>query len=169
MHDRTKIFMSSVDSAMKVVRSASRPLSTANETIPSRADVLGTYSTAADNWYQRVFTSSAEEVATQQKLYQLMRLWLLGAWMADHDGKRFVLVSLTPEAREKDISTRFGAHIVASDRRQSVRHTWEQLRERVRPAAHISGVARLVEYLDHKSSGYDGAGNLRLALSRPRQ
>jgi hypothetical protein len=140
----------------------------ANETTPSRPSALGTYSTAAECWYGNVFTSLAEEVATRQRLYQLMRLWLLGTWMADQCGRRFVLVSLTPEACEKDIATRFGAHIVASDKQQFVRHTWEQIRERFRPAKHMRGVARLVGYLDHKSSGYDGSGNLRLALSRAR-
>ena len=151
------------DSTLLVIEAK---LDSAHETKPSKTEVLRTYASAAGGWYGKVFRSSADEVARKQKLYQLMRLWLLGTWMADRAGKRFVLVSLTPEACEKGISARFGVHIVASEKQQFVRHTWEQIREQVQPAAHRCGIARLVEYLDNKSCGYDGNGRLRLAFAR---
>ena len=46
-----------------------------------------------------------------------------------------------------------------------MRHTWEGLRDQVRPEAAAEGLAALVAYLDHKTLGYDASGRLRLAFS----
>jgi len=141
-------------------------LDSRNETTPSRPWVLETYRRAEKNWYDRVFQDGPVLVAREHKLYQLMRLWLLGTWMANRAGKGFALVSLTPASCDEDLVSRFGPHILASEGRAFGHFTWEEIREEVRPAA-VAGspvARRLVEYLDHKTLGYDRVGQLRLAF-----
>ncbi len=75
-------------------------LGSKNETTPTHESSLHTYTVAVDGWYSKVFSSDAKTVAVEQALYQLMRLWLLGTWMAKQAGKRFVLVSLCAAAGE---------------------------------------------------------------------
>lgn len=141
-------------------------LDSRNETTPSRPWVLKTYHQSENGWYESVLRTEPSVVAQELKLYQLMRLWLLGTWMASRAGKQFVLVSLTPESREQDIVDRFAPHIVAQGDRKFVRFTWERIRELVRPHATGAGLSVLVEYLDHKTLGYDASGKLRKAFQR---
>ena len=139
-------------------------LGSKNETTPTHVRSLTAYSKAQGGWYDRVFTSDAETVASKEKLYQLMRLWLLGTWMAEQTGKKFVLVSLCAEAGDSEIETRFGGHILATDANRFVSCTWEKIREHGRSLAQNPEVTRLVEYLNHKSLGYDGRGGLLTAF-----
>ena len=83
-----------------------------NVTTPSNPWVLGTYERAESKWYDSVFRTPPARVAQELKLYQLMRLWLLGTWMAEKAEKQFVLVSLVPEGSERDVVSRFEPHIV---------------------------------------------------------
>ncbi len=138
-------------------------LGSRNETTPSRSGALGVYRRAEGNWYDSVFRTDPAVVATELKLYQLMRLWLLGTWMAHRSAKRLVLVNLTPAANERDVTSRFGPHIVTSDSQQFLRCTWESIREQAR-AIDRPGLEALVEYLGHKTLGFDGSGVLQLAF-----
>lgn len=139
-------------------------LGSKNETTPTHARSLTAYSKAQSAWYDRVFTSDAETVASKEKLYQLMRLWLLGTWMAEQAGKKFVLVNLCVEAGDSQIETRFGAHILTSEPRRFIRTTWEQIREHSRLLGENVEVTRLLDYLNYKSFGYDGRGSLLTAF-----
>jgi hypothetical protein len=138
-----------------------------NETTPSSPAVLESYRRGADGWYEAVFRSEPALVAQQLRLYQPMRLWLLGSWMASQSGRRLVLVNLTRSRCEQDIERRFFPHIVASSDRHFVRSTWESIRERVR-AMDRPELDALVDYLDYKTLGFDGSGALRLAFESPR-
>jgi hypothetical protein len=60
-------------------------------------------------------------------LYELLRLWLIGSWVANQSGKRFCLVNLVRAETESDIEGRFGRHIQTSDARRFTRWTWEQV------------------------------------------
>lgn len=135
-------------------------LGSKNETTPTHARSLKAYSAAQGGWYDRVFTSDAETVASKEKLYQLMRLWLLGTWMAEQAGKKFVLVSLCTAGGDSQIETRFGAHILTTDAHLFVRYTWERIREHGRSLAQNPEVTRLMEYLSHKTLGYDSRSAL---------
>jgi len=136
-----------------------------NVTAPSRPWVLDTYQRAEGNWFDTVFRTSPTRIARELKLYQLMRLWLLGTWMAEKAEKRFVLASLVPGASDRDIVSRFEPQLVLANDRKFVRHTWEGIRDQVRPEADRTGLAALVDYVDHKTLGYDTSGRLRMAFS----
>jgi len=143
-------------------------LGSANETKPTHVGVLSRYQRAANGWYATVFSGTPQSIAVEEKLYQLMRCWLLGSWMAKEAGKRFVLVNLVAEASDASAPSRFGAHIVASEERQFERATWERIRELIRgkdSATADSRTTTLVEFLDHKSLGYDSRGKLQAAFA----
>ena len=138
-----------------------------NETTPTRKSVLPAYENAADGWYASVLRGSPRAVAVDEKLYQLMRCWLLGSWMAHKAGKRFVLVNLVASSSDGSVPARFGAHIIQSDHRQFVRATWEGIRDALWSSTSMlndSRVVALIEYLDHKSLGYQ-SGVLQRAFA----
>ena len=115
-----------------------------------------------------MFSGTPQSIAVEEKLYQLMRCWLLGSWMAKEAGKRFVLVNLVARASDASVPSRFGAHIVASEERRFVRATWEGIRELIRGHVSLTADSRttaLVAYLDYKSLGYDSRGRLRTAFA----
>lgn len=143
-------------------------LGSPHATTPSRDDVLDLYRLAAGGWYTRVFRTEPDVLATRLKLYQLMRLWLLGTWMAAQAGKRFLLVSLTLSAAEADIQQRFSPHVVLVDGRRFVRATWDSVRDAVRGKVLVqpsnAELQSLAAYLDGKTMGYDASGRLQRAL-----
>lgn len=136
-----------------------------NETKPTHTRSLKSYESAAGGWYAEVFVTDPETVAVREKLYQLMRLWLLGTKMAAQAGKRFVLVSLCAATSDVQIEIRFGAHLKSASDRQFVRFTWEQVREHCRTAARSQEMAAMVEYMDQKTLGYDRRGALLKAFA----
>lgn len=141
-------------------------LGSTNKTVPSRPAVLTTYREAESGWYLQAFRTEPEQVAIKLQLYQLMRLWLLGTWMAKYARKRLVLVSLVPEACDADLVDRFGPHIIQDYAQTFRRFSWEQVRDIALRHLDRPAVAALVAYLDNKTLGYDARGQLRLALAR---
>lgn len=139
-------------------------LGSKNESTPTHVRSLATYRRAADEWYARVFVSAPEIVAVQEKFYQLMRLWLLGTWMAAQVQKRFVLVSLCTATRDAQIERRFSAHLQPADDRNFVRHTWEQIRDFYRLISGADETETLVSYFNNKTLGYDAVGARRFAF-----
>ena len=139
-------------------------LGASNATTPTHVRSLDSYASAADGWYARTFASGPEVVAVQEQRYQLMRLWLLGTWMAAQVDKQFVLVSLCTDASDTGIETSFGAHIVQNELRRFKRYTWEAIREACRTGEGVASLAPLVAYLDHRTSGYASTGQLQMAL-----
>ncbi|MCZ7618407.1 MAG: hypothetical protein M5U32_08875 [Myxococcota bacterium] len=142
-------------------------LGSTNKTMPSRPSVLKFYKEAESGWYSHVIRAEPEELAIKLQLYQLMRLWLLGTWMARDAHKRLVLVSLVPESCDADLVDRFGPHIIQGDAQTFRRFSWEQVRDITLCFPERRAVAALVAYLDNKTLGYDARGQLRLALARP--
>lgn len=143
-------------------------LGSKHATVPTHAGVLPRYQTAANGWYDSVLTSAPAVVAVEEQLYQLMRCWLLGSWMANAAGKKFVLVSLVSSASDNSVTSRLGRHIAANEQRRCVRATWEGIRELIRNRNGLQESARLsalVDYLDHKSLGYDSRGLLQHAFA----
>jgi hypothetical protein len=140
-------------------------LASSNSTKPTHLRSVASYERAASGWFASVFSTGGETVAVQEKLYQLMRLWLLGTWMADRAGKKFVLVSLCGARAGENSGERFGKHLVQTDSRRFVCSTWEQLRELCRSKSGEPSLVTLVEYLDHKTLGYDAKGALQLAFA----
>lgn len=139
-------------------------LGATNETVPTHASSLRTYAMRADRWFETVFASDVEAIALRDKRYQLMRLWLLGSWMAARVGKRFVLVSLGPAAVDGRLDEQFGSHLVQDESRRFVRYTWDAIARYATSCGDVPELAQLAGYLAHKTLGYDTDGSLRMAL-----
>lgn len=140
-------------------------LGSTNKTTPTRPSVLTTYKEARGGWYWHALRTEPEELAIKLQLYQLMRLWLLGTWMARGARKRCVLVSLVPESCDANLVDRLGPHIIQNDAQTFRRFSWEQVRDNALRHADRPAVAALIGYLDNKTLGYNSKGQLRLALA----
>ena len=131
-----------------------------NRTKPSEPDNPKRYPTGGDYWFGKVFkpTTTFQKIAVEKKLYELMRLWLLGSWIANREPrKRFLLANIVrAEAKnETDIEGRFGTHLQPHPQRKFVRVTWEQIYSSiVKPRAGSPDADRLVRYLREKTMGY---------------
>lgn len=128
-----------------------------NSTKPTDPDDPKRYVTGGGGWFGRVFgpTADFKTVAVDAKLYELMRLWLLGSYIADRKGKRFLLVNVVRGRKEADIEARFGAHVRSSPQRQFRRVSWEALYAGlVQPRAGCPDADRLTLYLREKTVGY---------------
>jgi len=148
-----------------------------NRTRPSDPNNPRLYPTGADGWFARVFRNDASfsEVAVDKRLYELMRLWLLGSWLAAQSGKRFFLVNIVREGarQEADIDRRFGAVCCAGPERAFIRCSWERIySEFVAMRVGDPHADRLAEYMRNKTLGYAAAsggtgGRLRRAFDLP--
>jgi hypothetical protein len=106
-----------------------------NRTDLSKPDDPKRYMTGFGNWFTAVFQPGSDfrAVAVAGRMYELMRLWLIGPRVAHEAGKRFVLANVVREGAtaEADIESRFGRHIRQDDGRRFVRLTWERIRNGV--------------------------------------
>lgn len=123
------------------------------------------YLTGGNEWYEMVFSSDYPSVVRDQK-YELLRFWLLGSWLADKLGKRFVLANLVRRAKETDIEDEFGKHIRQTERRRFVRWEWESLAPLLEKLED-DGSRQLLSYLKNKTIGFGKDG--RLPVARPKK
>ena len=127
-----------------------------NNTVPSNPRYsLPFYRAGGEGWYDKVFASSPETVAIQSRLYELMRFWLLGSWIAAQSGRAFHLVSLVLDRRDRDLQERFGQHIRPKASRAYQRITWEECCQFIDaggPA--VAERQRLLRYMEQKTAGY---------------
>jgi hypothetical protein len=137
-----------------------------NRTRPSDPENRKKYLTGGNGWYHQVFASSYETIAILDRMYELLRHWLLGSWLAAQSKRDFYLLNLVREEYERDIEMRFGRHINATAQRRFVRVTWEdlyrQIDEKIPPTVERD---LLLEYLEHKTAGYNRFGQLQRAFS----
>ena len=141
-----------------------------NRTRPSMSWCSKRYTTGGDGWFSNVFAlfSDFQSIAVADELYQLMRLWLIGSWIADQQNKAFVLINVlrSQDKEEANIEARFGKHIQTSPRRRFVRLTWEAIRNDLVAKASLSlDKERLTTWFRNKTAGYDRNGWLRRAFS----
>ena len=131
-----------------------------NRTKPSEPDNPKLYETGGGRWFRDVFgrTVTFKEVAVVQQMYELMRLWLLGSWIAHQAKKEFFLINVVREGMERDIQDRFGQFALVLPQRRFIRTTWEQIHhEFVRPEK--TDDARLLRrYFAEKTIGYRPVG-----------
>jgi len=116
--------------------------------------------------FSRVLTGTYCQIAVHSKLYQLMRLWLLGSWLAEDEFARFHLVNLVRWQDERDVEDRFASRYCCQlPGRRFHRATWESIWDAL-PASGLSdqSVLTLGGYLANKSCGYDGDGRLQRAF-----
>jgi len=143
-------------------------LGSTNDLTPASQAVPRGYAEGGASWFDTVFSASAQKVAVEEKFYQLMRCWLLGSWMAEQAQKRFVLISLVRAASDATLPVRFGACIRATNARQFVRATWEDILVELKDGGSAraeSRITALTEYLENKTLGYDSFGSLQSALA----
>lgn len=142
--------------------------SSGNKTTPSNPSDPKRYLTGGNSWFADMFAEKTGflDVAVNDKLYELMRLWLIGSWIADRQNKTFHLVNLVRATEETDITSRFGTHIRSDEGNRFSRVTWEDIfRHIVQPSAVCDEKSRFVEYFENKSMGYDRSGSLRNAFT----
>jgi hypothetical protein len=146
----------------------------ANETNPSDPDNTKLYLTGGDHWFRNAFGpgTTFQKIAVEERLYELMRLWLIGSWIAHQTGKQFFLVNVVRQGanRERDIEDRVRAHLPAADRHRFIRLTWEGIHSTlVEPNRGCLQSDKLTHYLKEKTMGYclnrrTGRASLKRAL-----
>jgi hypothetical protein len=141
-------------------------LTAGNETVPSDTSNSKKYETGGDNWFSKVFNSDYNTVAIVEKMYQLLRLWLLGSWVAKQRDLDFHLVNLVLSEREKDIEAALGRHLCENQRMKFTRITWEDIYQQILNSG-SPGIDEMTRYFRSKTIGYDGRGKLQRAFSIP--
>lgn len=152
-------------------------LSAGNRTKPSDPSNPKLYLSGGDSWFGTIFRPelTLTKIAVEERLYELMRLWLIGSWIAAEAGKRFLLVNLVREGatKETNIEARFNALTQSNSQRAFVRCTWERIHaEFVQPRAGSTAADRVAGYLKKKTLGYSlvskgTQGKLRQAFNVP--
>lgn len=130
-----------------------------NRTQPSDPENQKLYLSGGDGWFGSVFNPDVTfaTIAVQNRLYELMRLWILGSWIASQKRKRFFLVNLVRDNAigEANIESRFTPLTLKNTQRNFVRYTWEQVFIRfILPDVSVSDAAKVAEYLQQKTMGY---------------
>jgi hypothetical protein len=120
------------------------------------------YVSGGEYWFNKVFNCNYEHIINSGK-YELMRLWLLGSWIAN--GYRdFYLLNLTREKSEKDIEFKFKPLIHENSFRRFQRFTWEDIYDFVR-GKNENLDKNFIKYFENKSSGYN-RGKISKAFNR---
>ena len=139
-------------------------LNASNNTVPSSKDpmVKEKYVKSGLGWYQNVFTSDFDLLAKNYKKYELLRFWLLGSWMANHQDLNFVLINLVLSEKEKQIELQFKKHVQEEPSRIFLRNTWEDIFRLIQKTPELSSQKKsILEYFLKKTLGYNHEGNLQ--------
>jgi len=143
-------------------------LDSGNKLVPKEPYKEKKYTTGGGSWFDQVFKPGADfdRVANTEGLYELLRLWLLGTWIAnDHLNRNFYLVNLVLNKKERDIEDQFGRHLGYNETRAFKRLTWEQIYSLIERQAPLDGRKEIVEYFHGKTLGYNSSGDLQRAFS----
>lgn len=88
-------------------------------------------------------------------MYELLRFWLLGSWLAYETGVAFCLVNLVPTERETDIEKHFGKFIRKYEHAQFSRKTWEDIHQLIESSSHqIADRVKILGYFSNRTIGY---------------
>jgi len=99
--------------------------------------------------------------------YQLMRFWLIGAWIAENQNLNFYLLNLVRENDETHIEMEFGKYIRQNEKRKFVRLAWEDIYEYISTTDLFSeDKDKILGYFENKTIGYY-RNELRKAFSIP--
>lgn len=130
---------------------------TASNKTPSKSEISEKknnpkkYITADNSFFNNLFSMSYEEILDKQ-MYELMRLWLLGNWIAKERKKKFYLINLVPEKKEENIEEDFGSVINQNkENRIFKRITWESIYYFIK---NNSESREIIKYFENKSFGY---------------
>jgi hypothetical protein len=140
-------------------------LTSSNNTVPTHPLDTKKYLSGGNHWYKQVFLTDYDSLACKQKKYELLRLWLLGSYVAAQSSKNFYLVNLVCAEKQRDIEQSFRPHIKLNDQRHFLRWSWEAIFRYISdnsPASREREDFR--EYFRGKTIGYTGRGKLQLAF-----
>ena len=143
-------------------------LDSGNKGGPGKSTNKKKYETGGNNWFGEVFKSGADfdKVAVTERFYELMRLWLLGTWIAnEYLHRNFFLINLVMSRKERDIEDLFGRHVHYNETRAFKRLSWEQIYSLIERQAPLDGRKEIVEYFHGKTLGYNSSGDLQRAFS----
>ncbi len=137
-----------------------------NETRPSNPPYsLPAYEAGGNGWFHHAFRSDPSTITNTAGLYELMRFWLLGSWIAEHACLSFHLVSLVLDRQEPDLVGRVAPYLQESVRRAFLRATWKEIYRYVAAGTELFPEREdLLHYFENKSLGYR-AGALQAAFS----
>jgi len=131
-------------------------LTSNNNTKPSNVDDYKHYLDGGSNWFSKVFKSDYKNIAVAHNKYELMRLWLLGTWMANLIDSNFHLVSLLREGEDDKISDEMGALFVENSKAKYSKITWEDLYRQIKNDNVVNAEKDIIlEYFKNKTIGYD--------------
>jgi hypothetical protein len=142
-------------------------LTATNNIVPQSNDpeVKRKYEGGGDNWYRKVVSSDFRTVAVADKKYELLRLWLLGSWIAHRLRLNFYLVNLVPFEKEIRIEEKFRKHVNESSSRTFLRVTWEDIYHFILDSkVDTQDKNTVLEYFESKTIGYKN-GMLQKAFS----
>lgn len=141
-------------------------LTSTNDTQPSEPSRGARYTAGADGWFGKVVDTDFETVAQKEKRYELLRLWLLGTWIAAKREKAFCLVNLVRTLSERTAIDSMSSHLIASPERRLKRATWEGIHDLVASSTpHSANDNRLLHYMREKTVGYSSGGALKAAFA----
>jgi hypothetical protein len=143
-------------------------LNAENNTVPSSTDpsVRQKYENGCQRWFDKVFKSDFNDIAVVNKKYELLRYWLLGSKIADYLQTKFVLISLVPQDKEKNIESAFGSLLKESENRRFMRITWEGIyRHLLKVGIESKDKETLIKYFNEKTVGYSGENWLQKAFT----
>jgi hypothetical protein len=138
-----------------------------NKTVPRSKNpmVRGKYEIGGNRWYSQVVDSDFETAAVTEKKYELLRLWLIGSWIAYYLGLDFYLVNLVRSEKERDIERTFRKHIKENPRKIFLRGAWENVYQSILDSkSRTIERDRMIEYFENKTIGYDKNGRLQKAF-----
>jgi len=141
-------------------------LTASNKTIPSDRNNAKKYKTGGNEWFSSAFRSDYNTIAIDEKKYELLRLWLLGSWIADRNNLSFYLMNLVPEDKERKIEDQFKEFIIENEKRSFKRMTWEDIYKFVKTnQRHNLSWNEITEYFENKTIGYGSDGRIRKAFT----
>jgi hypothetical protein len=102
-----------------------------------------------------VVISDVRTVAVTNKKYELLRLWLLGSWVAQRSGRNFYLINLVPSKREVSVEGIFRKYVNESSKRTFLRITWEGIYQFILDSkTDTRNRNTVLRYFENKTIGY---------------
>jgi hypothetical protein len=126
------------------------------------------YERGGKGWSSRVFAGAVRDVAAEKGPFGLLKLWLLGSYMAELAGKAFVLLHVTPAWSGAPLLAKLRPQLVSNPGREAISLTWEDTYEYVAgECADVRDAQAVLTYFREKSAGYGADGRLRRAFAVP--
>ena len=137
-----------------------------NSTKPSNLLDSKKYIHGGGNWFDKVFQGSYQEIAIDNRKYELMRFWLLGSWMAKELSCEFHLVNLVLESRELEIMAGFLPFIHQDNQSHFSRQSWEGIYKFIKDNPGVDKKTQIMlSYFENMTMSYPNNGKLQKAFN----